>query len=138
MPGGDRTGPMGMGARTGRAAGYCAGYGSPGYANPGFGRSFGVGFGRGRGFFGRGRGFSGGGRGWRNMFYATGQPGWMRFGGHAVPYPYPNPYQAAYQKPDPEAETQALKNQAEILQSELDAIEKRLSEIKAEATNSTP
>ena len=52
MPGGDGTGPMGMGAMTGRAAGFCVGYGMPGYANP-------VG-GRGRGFWGRGRG---GGRG---------------------------------------------------------------------------
>ncbi|NOX97263.1 MAG: DUF5320 domain-containing protein, partial [Nitrospirae bacterium] len=26
MPGGDGTGPMGLGSRTGRAAGFCAGY----------------------------------------------------------------------------------------------------------------
>jgi hypothetical protein len=97
---------MGMGRRTGRAAGYCAGYGVPGYANAVPGRGFGMGFGR--------------GRGWRNMFYATGQPGWMRAGTYAAPYP-------AF---DPEMETQALKNQAQILKSQLDAIEKRISEIK--------
>jgi len=34
MPRGDRTGPAGMGPMTGRAAGYCAGYGVPGYLNP--------------------------------------------------------------------------------------------------------
>jgi len=34
MPGGDGTGPQGMGPMTGRAAGYCAGYEDPGYANP--------------------------------------------------------------------------------------------------------
>jgi hypothetical protein len=34
MPGGDGTGPMGMGPMTGRAAGYCAGYPAPGYVNP--------------------------------------------------------------------------------------------------------
>jgi predicted Fe-Mo cluster-binding NifX family protein len=34
MPRGDGTGPMGMGARTGRAAGYCAGSEMPGYAHP--------------------------------------------------------------------------------------------------------
>lgn len=47
MPGGDRTGPMGLGPMTGRAAGICAGYQNPGFANPipGFGR------GRGRGFY---------------------------------------------------------------------------------------
>ena len=98
MPGGDRTGPMGMGAMTGRAAGYCARSGVPGYANPVHERGFGMGFGRGRGAWGRG--FGGGGRGWRNMFYATGLPGWMRFGGYAAPYGYPAPYQ----KPDPEME----------------------------------
>jgi len=124
MPRGDGTGPMGMGAMTGRAAGYCAGSGVPGYANPVPGRGFGMGFGRGCGAWGRG--FGGGGRGWRNMFYATGLPGWMRFGGYAAPYGYPTPYQ----KPDPEMEKQALKNQAEALQSELDFIKKRLGEIE--------
>ena len=34
MPGGDGTGPRGMGSMTGRAAGYCAGYSTPGFANP--------------------------------------------------------------------------------------------------------
>jgi len=54
MPGGDRTGPAGLGPMTGRRAGYCAGYQAPGYVNPWprFGR--GIGFGRGRGFWGRG------------------------------------------------------------------------------------
>ncbi|MGI6207796.1 MAG: DUF5320 domain-containing protein, partial [Anaerolineae bacterium] len=41
MPRGDRTGPQGMGPMTGRGAGYCAGYGVPGYANPVGGRGFG-------------------------------------------------------------------------------------------------
>ena len=43
MPAGDGTGPMGMGPMTGRAAGYCAGYPTPGFMNP-----------YGRGWFGRG------------------------------------------------------------------------------------
>ncbi|MFW5971797.1 MAG: DUF5320 domain-containing protein, partial [Desulfovermiculus sp.] len=30
MPGGDRTGPMGMGPMTGRGAGFCAGMNQPG------------------------------------------------------------------------------------------------------------
>jgi hypothetical protein len=125
MPRGDRTGPMGMGPMTGRAAGYCTGSETPGYANPAPGRGFGMGFGRGRGF--AGRGFGGGGRGWRHRFYATGLPGRMRFGGYIAPYGYPTPYQ----KPDPEMEKQALTSQAEDLQSELDFIKKRLSEIEA-------
>ncbi|NIW15542.1 MAG: hypothetical protein GWN31_16790, partial [Candidatus Thorarchaeota archaeon] len=33
MPRGDRTGPWGLGPRTGRAAGYCAGYPVPGFMN---------------------------------------------------------------------------------------------------------
>jgi hypothetical protein len=60
------------------------------------------------------------------MFYATGLPGWMRFGGYAAPYPYAAPYA----KPDPNAEKQALKNQADALQSELELIKKRLDEIE--------
>jgi hypothetical protein len=109
-----------MGAMTGRAAGYCAGFGVPGYANFVPGRDFGMGFGRGSGF--RGRRF--GGYGSRHWFYTTGLPGWMRFGGYVAPY----------QKPDPELEKQALKNQAEALQSELDLIKKRLDELQAGAT----
>jgi hypothetical protein len=109
MPRGDRTGPMGMGPRTGRAAGFCSGSGTPGYANPAPGRGFGMGGGRG-----------GGGRGWRNMYYATGQPGWMRFGSFGAPY----------RSPDPEVEKQALKNQADALHSELNLIKKRLDEIE--------
>ena len=56
MPRGDGTGPGGMGPMTGRAAGYCVGYGVPGYANPIPGR----GFGYGGGGYGRGGGRGGG------------------------------------------------------------------------------
>jgi len=63
MPGGDRTGPWGAGPMTGRAAGICAGYDTPGYMNPAFGRGYGRGGGRG---YGRGFGV-GGGRGWRHQ-----------------------------------------------------------------------
>jgi len=34
MPGGDETGPQGMGSMTGRAAGLCTGNNAPGYMNP--------------------------------------------------------------------------------------------------------
>ena len=40
MPGGDGTGPAGMGPMTGRAAGYCVGYAVPGFMNPIPGRRF--------------------------------------------------------------------------------------------------
>ena len=82
MPRGNRAGPRGMGPMTGRGMGYCTGYNTPGYMNPG-----------GFGFYGRGRGaFGGRGRGFRNMYYATGMPGWMRYGypgygvNPAIPY----------------------------------------------------
>jgi len=69
MPGGDRTGPAGMGPMTGRAAGFCAGYSAPGYANPVGGRGMGMGRGFRGGGFGRGRGF-GRGFGWAGSGYA--------------------------------------------------------------------
>lgn len=113
MPSGDGTGPMGAGPMTGRAAGYCAGYGVTGYMNPGLGRGWGC------GFWGRG-----GGRGWRHWFWATGLPGWMRWGWGPVPPASRMP--AATEK-------QWLENQAQALQARLDAIRKRLSELDAEA-----
>jgi hypothetical protein len=120
---GDQTGPMGMGAMTGRAAGYCAGFGAPGYENPIPGRGFRRGFLRDRNALDNG--FGGGRHGWRHMFYASGLPRWMRFGGYAARYQYQTPFQ----KPDPEIEKQALQIQAQLLRSELDSIEKRLAEL---------
>ena len=137
MPGGNGTGPAGMGPMTGRAAGYCAGYSVPGFANQMGGRGF---WGGGRGF---GRGI-GGGRGWRNQYYATGLPGWQRFGagypayGGAVPYggaaPYGAPYGGGY---DPattkQQELDTLKGQAEYFKDALDGIKKRITELEAES-----
>lgn len=120
MPRGDATGPMGMGPMTGRRAGYCAGYGMPGYMNNIPGRGFGMGFGRGTVFGGRGaRGGRGGGFGYRNRFFATGVPGRFWFGNMTAPYSNTNP----------ETERQTLNQQAEILQNELNAIKKRLDEL---------
>lgn len=131
MPGGDRTGPAGLGPMTGRAAGFCAGYPMPGYANP-IGR---------RGFFGRGRGFGGGGWGRRNWYYATGLPGWAR-AGYGMPawgeytsgtYGYPAAYPSGFPTgPNAEQEQQALKQQSEYLQQSLDDINKRIEELEKE------
>jgi len=123
MPGGDRTGPMGMGAMSGRGAGYCSGAGTPGYANPGLGRGMGFGFGRGRCAW---NGGYGGGFGRRNMFYATGMPGWMRRGGGVTS----GEYSAASPQANIETERQALSNQARMLQSQLDMIQKRLETLE--------
>ena len=59
MPRGDRTGPMGAGPMTGRAAGACAGSAAPGIASFGRGRGCGMGFGGGGRGFGRGLGRGG-------------------------------------------------------------------------------
>ena len=104
---------MGYGPMTGRAAGYCAGYSMPGFANPVGGRGFGRGWGMGRG----------GGWGRRNMYYATGLTGWQR----AAAYPPP-----AYAPPTKEQEVDGLKAQASGFQEALDDIRKRIAEIEAE------
>ena len=118
MPGGDGTGPGGMGPMTGRAAGFCAGYPTPGYANP-------IG---GRGYWGRGRGF-GRGFGWGRGAY--GGPAW---GGYANPYAvYAMGYPAAFgAAPDPEQEQAALRQQSQYLQESLDAINKRIEELEGQ------
>ncbi len=113
MPSGDRTGPRGMGPMTGRAAGYCAGFAVPGFAG---GQGYGRGIGWGRGGAGRGR---------RNQFYATGTPGWTRFG---APLPASPPLDRA-------AERQTLRAQAEALQSDLALISRRLAALEEDAGN---
>jgi len=131
MPGGDGTGPGGMGPMTGRAAGYCAGYPVPGFANPMPGRGFGYGFGRGRGGFGRGLGL--GFRGGRGPFAGV-RPGWGGYWGAPYgtpPTPYGQPY--GYAGPSAEQEADMLKGQAEYFEDALDGIRKRIAELEAEA-----
>ncbi len=55
MPFGDGTGPVGLGPMTGRAAGFCAGFGRPGFANPIPGSWFGFGSGAPYGHYYAGR-----------------------------------------------------------------------------------
>lgn len=124
MPGGDRSGPMGRGPMTGRGAGFCSGSGVAGFMN------------RGGGGGGRGRG----GRGWRNMFYATGQPGWARAGIVPAPQapnapvePHVAPAPAAHQSPVREQELDALKQQAEQAASVLQDIRRRIDELEGTA-----
>ena len=117
MPGGDRTGPMGMGPRTGRAAGYCSGFGVPGYANPGPGRGFGRGWGMGwgRGF---GRGF---GRGWGRGFWGAGYGAW---GAAAPQVPVVGPVSV-------KDEMEVLKSQSEYLEKSLTSIRERIAELES-------
>jgi len=126
MPGGDGTGPGGMGPMTGRAAGYCAGYGVPGFMNP-------IG---GRGYWGWGRG---GGWGRRNWFYATGLTGWQRAAMGWPTWPGPASYGAAYggafaPTRTAEQELDALKGQAEYLEDALEGVRKRIEELQPRAS----
>jgi len=102
---------------TGRAAGYCAGYGVPGYMNAAGGRGFG--FGRG---FGRGGGWGGGGRGWRNWFYATGLTGWQRAAGLGWP--------AAPAAPPPVSPAITPQQEVEMLRAHLQQTEEALGQLK--------
>lgn len=117
MPGGDRTGPMGLGPMTGRGAGLCAGYAAPGFAN----------FTPGRGFGGRGRG--GGGRGWRHRFYATGLTGWQRAGWGWPGFGWGSPAVDAPQATSRDQELNLLKQQAEGLAQTLEQIKERIAEL---------
>lgn len=100
MPGGDRTGPMGMGSMTGRGMGVCSGRaGSAMY------------LGGGRFAWGCGMGF-GGGR--RNRFWVR-QPG-------AAMMPKDEPISAAQ-------ELAELKQQAQALQDSLKDINSRIEQL---------
>lgn len=119
MPAGDRTGPWGLGPRTGRRLGYCSGFQYPGFTVPGRGMGLGRRFGLGRGF-GRGMG-RGGGRGFRAQWF---NPFW----GYATPplnaYPYPaSPWNR-------EQEEAMLSEQAECLEEEMRSIQQRLKDLR--------
>ena len=138
MPAGDRTGPAGMGPMTGRGTGYCGSYDAPDWANWSPGRRF---YGQGgRGFRGRGgrwggSGFGRGGGGWgyRHWYHATGLPRLargQRFAGFGVPPAVA--YGAPDAPPSREQEVEILKDEAEWLKEQLDAINQRMDELSEE------
>ncbi|NQT25555.1 DUF5320 domain-containing protein [candidate division KSB1 bacterium] len=113
MPRGDGTGPSGLGPMTGRAAGYCAGYQVPGFANPIPGRGSGFGFGRGLGL-----GFRGGRR--FNPYSGYGvAPNVMSYGVEVTP----------------QNEIEALQMQAKSLEDTLNQINKRITELDKAKTD---
>jgi hypothetical protein len=105
MPRGDGTGPLGQGPQTGRAAGFCAGSGEPGYVS-----SPAQGWWQGR--FGVGAGY-----GRRRGFRAFGSP--FRPGGR-----YPAVASST------QAEVDYLTGEAGRMQSALADIQRRLEELK--------
>lgn len=117
MPKGDRTGPMGAGSKSGHRAGYCAGFNMPGYANSDILGGLRMGMARRRGQWSCTT--TAGGRGWRNRFFAGGGPSRIYSEGYPTPA---QPY-------DPELEKEFLKNRSQTLQSELEAINRRLKDI---------
>ncbi len=113
MPGGDQSGPTGGGPMTGWGRGFCGESERSRFA--------GGGGGRGRGF---GRGGGGGGFGWRNRFWATGTPGWMR--GAAVPPAFAGAESTA------DTELQWLERRSAALDAEQEQIKARLGELETE------
>lgn len=115
MPAGDRTGPTGMGPRTGRGLGFCTGYAHPGYSSPGYG---GWQFAGGR--FGRWGGFGyghWGGFGRRNRhFWRT--DGWL--GPYNPVFPVNTADEATF-----------LRDEARFLENSLKDVKQRLAELES-------
>ena len=109
---------MGQGPMTGRGAGYCAGYGVPGYANP-WGGAFGGARGGGRG------------RGWRHGYHATGVPGGARGGWMHGAWPPPPMYAGPAPAMTAGDETASLREQSEYLEQALEDVRKRLAELES-------
>jgi len=121
MPRGDRTGPWGLGPRTGRAAGYCAGYPVPGFMNPipGFGRGYGR---------GRGRGY---GRGYGRGFGRRRGRWWLDYPPQ-YPYTYPPPMIPVRAPPQSaEQELTAIEEYRKELEAEKADLGKEMNEVEA-------
>ncbi len=111
MPGGDRTGPMGQGPRTGRGMGLCAGNTAPGFATA------------------MGRGMRGRGRGWRYWFCATGLTGWQR---RAMDWPEAGgtPFGDQAETADSQQELQSLQREAHNIGTMLQQLLRQLERLQ--------
>lgn len=118
MPGFDGSGPNGMGPMTGGGWGYCGTYNRPYAPRGGFGRRGGF-----RGRFGQGSGW---GRGYgRGPGWGPYDPGWGGWYGPASGGPY---------NMQPKDEVEMLRGEAGAIQSELDAINRRIQELESQAS----
>ncbi len=111
MPGGNGTGPAGMGPMTGRGLGFCSGNSQPGYMTRPGGGFWGFGGGR------RGGGF---GRGFRGFF----GNGFFGFGGVGA---YNN---GIRQEMTPQQERDMLASQKDYLNSQIEALNERLNKLE--------
>lgn len=121
MPRGDRTGPGEMGPMTGRAAGFCAGFPTPGFMNPMRGRGYGRYGGWGRGWGYRFRGYAAGPPRWAHGGYAP-APGWG-------PWPEYGAYAPSWSR---QQEAEMLEQQVEWLKEQQQALAQRLEELARE------
>jgi len=111
MPGFDGSGPAGSGPMTGGRHGYCNSGTSYGFERSGSRRGVGFDYGRGRGY--------------RHMFWETGLPRWAR---RRSDWWGSGPYrELSYSRED---EVRMLKEEAEALKHDLNAIERRMSELE--------
>ncbi len=108
MPGFDGTGPRGQGAMTGGSRGYCV------MPVGGTGKQFEKGA-----FGGRGKG-----RGWRNCFYTTGFPGWLRAQRGMQAF---SGFGRAVSK---EEELDILKSQADFLKQQFEDTQARIQDLE--------
>ena len=123
MPNGDRTGPAGAGAMSGRGAGYCEGIGPPGCYPMQSGDGRGMAHGRRKG---RWAGLAAGGSG-------------LRCGPRTNKLPHrtvPGCYPSAAPQLSTDLEKQHLRNRSRVLRSELEAIQQQLEELKRQETTS--
>jgi len=121
VPGGDGTGPAGLGSKTGRGLGFCAGYDSPGFVKGPEGGAAWVAGRRGYFLHGRGMAWGRGARGW------GGRGGYFRGGRAGIFYNasiYPVPTELTEDQ-----KLQALKQDTEYLESELNAIQNALKDV---------
>ena len=143
MPNGNRRGPGGQGPRTGRAAGYCAGAGQPGWMNDASAPQ-----GGGRGWRGGRQGGGPGGRGghgYRHQFVATGLTGWQRAqanlqGSAPEPAFTPNsvPGAAPAAGSTPEQELAQLRRQAGEMEAALAQLKQQIDRVGGSPEGETP
>lgn len=103
MPGGDRSGPTGMGAMTGRGTGFCTGVRQMRCGDMMLWGGMSM----------------GGRRGWRNRFWATGLPGWTQADAGG-----------GFNRWAPPPDKTILDQRVRDLKAELAAIQRRLDQLE--------